>query len=93
MISLTAYNAYLAAEGVYRPTRERPEGAENIEKVVNWIAWGFSIACIIGIFAVAGAMVLAHQRREGAEHMTRLGWVLGGMVLGGGASALVGAFI
>jgi hypothetical protein len=36
-------------------------------------------------------MALRHQRGEGGQHVSGLGWVLGGCILIGTASALVGS--
>jgi hypothetical protein len=43
---------------------------------------------------IAGAtMAIQHRRGEGGESMARLGWVLGGCIVIGSASALVGALV
>ena len=52
-----------------------------------WIAFGVRVLGVI----VAGAMMAISSRRgEGGEHMSRLGWVCGGAIIIGSASALVG---
>ena len=71
-----------------------PPGSDKIVLILRWAAWIVSAACVLGVLFCAGSMALAHQGRGGGhDHTARLGWVLGGCILVGMASGLVGALI
>jgi len=74
---------------------ERPPGSGDVVMIVNWVAWLGVTAAIVGVIICAIMMVLAASGRHGGggEHMSRLGWVLGGLILMGAAGTLVGVFI
>jgi hypothetical protein len=70
-----------------------PPGAEGIATIVQWVAWSVLVLCVVGVLLVAGRMAVAHRRGEAARYAAELGYVLGGVVLVGSASALVAALI
>ena len=75
------------------PTPVTPPGVESLTTVVNWLAWGVSIACVAGVLLVAGRMALAHRRGEGMEVTGGLIAVLCAAILAGGASGFVAAVL
>jgi len=81
----------LAAAGPPPTKPEQPPGMENVTKVLNWIAWGVTILCVVGIFMVGGKMAISHRNGEGLEAGSGLGKVLIACILVGAASGLVGA--
>lgn len=70
-----------------------PPGSGGITTIISWIAWVVFAVCVVGVLIVAGAMALAHRRGEGGQHAANLGWVLGGAILAGSASAVIGALL
>lgn len=72
---------------------EAPPGAEKIEKLIKWVMWLVSAACVAGILIVAGKMVLSHQRGQASEHAVALGWAMFGCILAGSASGIAGALL
>jgi len=71
----------------------KPPGAGGIEKILGWAAWVAVAVCVLGVLIAGGTMAIQHRRGEGGESMSRLGWVLGGCIVIGSASALVGALV
>lgn len=69
-----------------------PPGADKITTVVSYVAWLATAACVVG-FLVAGTMMALSNSGHGSggQHGSRLGWVMGGCVVIGMASGLVGA--
>jgi hypothetical protein len=49
--------------------------------------------CVLGVLIAGGMMAVSMQRGSGGEHVARLGWALGGCIVIGAASALVGALL
>jgi len=88
---------YLAAISVPGPSTivpAQPPGTGAITTVLTWAAWAVSICCIIGVFAAAGTMAIAHHRGSGgSEHMGRLGFVLIAAVLGTAAGPIINALM
>ena len=70
-----------------------PPGAEGIATIVQWVAWTVLVLCVVGVLLVGGRMAVAHRRGEGARYAAELGYVLGGAVLVGSASALIAALV
>jgi type IV secretory pathway VirB2 component (pilin) len=72
---------------------QAPPGSENVVTIVNWIAWVAVVLCVIGVIVAGIGMLFAGRRGEGGEQASKLGWVLAGSIVIGGASALVGAVV
>ena len=70
-----------------------PNASDGITDVVSWGAWLALAACVLGVIISGGLMAVQSRRGEGGEHMGRLAFALGGAIVVGSASALVGAFI
>lgn len=81
----------LAVDFTTNPTA--PPGTEAVQTILNWLAWGVALACVVGVLITAGSMALSHKRSPGEDHISRLGWVLGACILGASAGSLVGVFI
>ena len=71
----------------------KPPGADGITKILSWAAWVGVVVCVLGVIIAGATMAVQHRRGEGGESMSRLGWVLGGCIVIGSASALVGALV
>lgn len=70
-----------------------PPGSEGISTIISWAAWVAFAVCILGVIIAGGMMALGSRRGEGGEHAGRLGMVLGGCIVIGAASGLVGALV
>jgi hypothetical protein len=77
---------------VPNPAPVQPPGTQAFSTVLTWLAWGVSIACLIGILATAATMAVRFHRGDGgAEHLGRLGFVLVAAVLGTAAGPMINA--
>ena len=70
-----------------------PPGSAGVVTIVNWVAWIAVTLCVVGVIVAGIGMLFAGRRGEGGEHAAKLGWVLAGAIVIGGASALVGAVV
>ena len=70
-----------------------PPGSDGITTVVSWGAWIALAFCVLGVIITGGMMAVQSRRGEGGEHMGRLAFALGGAIIVGSASALVGTFV
>lgn len=64
----------------------------DLARILGWVAWIATAACVVGILSVGATMAVQHQRGRTSEHMTGLLWVLVGCILIGAGSSLVGMF-
>lgn len=70
-----------------------PPGSAGLIKILQWVFYIASAMCVLGVLIAGGMMAVSVQRGSGGEHVTRLGWALGGCIVIGSASALVGALL
>jgi len=88
--SLIVSRANLA---VPNPQPDAPPGSESVTQILNWVFWIASAAGVLGFIAVGVMMMLSHRQGRGDDHMSRLGYVLGGCILVAAASGLAGALL
>lgn len=93
LIALSTAKDTLIAAGINTPVSVQPPGTAGLLTVVGWVAWIVTLACICGIFAVAGKMAFSHRRGEGSEAVGQLGWVMGACVLIAAAGPIVNVLI
>ena len=72
---------------------QAPPGFEGAVTIINWIAWVAVALCVVAVIVAGIGMLFAGRRGEGGEQAAKLGWVLAGSIVIGGASALVGAVV
>lgn len=72
---------------------EAPPGSEGLVTILRWVFYIASAMCVLGVIVAGGMMAVSVQRGSGGEHVSRLGWALGGCIVIGAASALVGALV
>ena len=72
---------------------QAPPGSEGLLTILGWLAWIVCGLAIAGILITAGVMMVQNRRGEGGEHAGRLAWVLGGCILAGSASGVVGILV
>ncbi|MGO9957981.1 MAG: hypothetical protein ACLP50_18775 [Solirubrobacteraceae bacterium] len=81
--------------GVYDPgLGQAPPGnaSADVNTIISWIAWLTFAACLVGV--LVSAVTLAFERQgfgSGGQGHTKLMWALGGCIVAGSASAIVGA--
>jgi hypothetical protein len=74
------------------PHPTQPPGTQGLLTLLDWGAWGVTLACVAGVLIVASMMAVKHRRgEEGGDHLGKLGWVLAAAVLGAAAGPLVTA--
>ena len=56
----------------------------------GWLQWGGLALCVAGLMFAGARMAIAHQNGRGGEHGASIGWVIGGAILIGAASGLIG---
>jgi hypothetical protein len=70
-----------------------PPGSGGFTKILSWAMWLALGICVLG-FIGAGAMMAVQSRHgQGGEHASRLGWVMAGCVVVGGAAGFVNALV
>lgn len=71
----------------------QPPGSGGLVTIIKWAAWIGLAVCVLGVIIAGASMAVASRRGDGGEHMSKLGWVLGGCIIIGSASGLVGAVL
>lgn len=84
---------YLQEPVVPDPVSTAPPGADKLTMVLGWALYVVIALAVLGVFLVAGKMILSHRRGEGGEHVSGLAFVLIGCILIGSASGIVKMFV
>lgn len=66
-------------------------GLSGLQTVIGYTAWVAAAACLIGLIIAGGTLAVQYSR--GGDHTGRLGSVVAGCLVVGGASSIVGALI
>ena len=61
--------------------------------MINWAAWIVTALGVVGIILVGAYLMFRNDRGEGSNATTKLGSVLGGLILVSAASAIVGLLV
>lgn len=70
-----------------------PPGFEKFTEVMGWVKW-ISLGILVIAVMVAGVrMAFGAGRGDGGEHASRIGWVLGGVIIVAGAFSIVSWFV
>ncbi|WP_264032388.1 hypothetical protein [Cellulosimicrobium sp. SH8] len=72
------------------PAPIQPPGTEGAVTILGWAKWVALIICILGLIAAGAMMAVGRSRGEGGEHVGKIGWALGGVIVISAAVALVG---
>jgi peptidoglycan/LPS O-acetylase OafA/YrhL len=72
------------------PDPVQPPGTDGFNDVMGWAKWIALACCILGLFAAGAMMAFNSRRGEGGEHVGRIGYALGGVIVISAAVALVG---
>ncbi len=72
---------------------EAPPGSQGLVTLLRWVFYIASGICVLGVIAAGAGMAVSVQRGDSGQHVAKLGWALGGAIVIGVASALVGALI
>ena len=74
----------------FSPTQPPDTGA--VSTVMGWLTWGGLAVCVLGLILAGAKMGVDHRRGGGGvEHASAVGFVLGGAILIGAASSVIGA--
>lgn len=68
---------------------EQPPGTKGLNTLLRWGMWIVMFLAVVGIMVTGAMMVISHNQGRGSDHMGRLGFVFGGMVLALGAATVV----
>lgn len=82
-----------AASGLPDPKPQAPPGSESVTQILDWVFWIAGAAGVLGFIAVGVMMMIAHRHGRGDDHLSKLGYVLGGCILVAAASGLAGALL
>jgi len=93
LLSIPALLASRLPTEVTQPVPEQPPGTAAFGTLLNYGLWVITIIGVLGIFMVAGSMILQQSRGEGSVAISRLGWVLGGLILATMAAFLVNTIV
>lgn len=72
---------------------EAPPGSAGLVTILRWVFYIASAMCVLGVLVAGGMMAISVRHGSGGEHVSRLGWALGGCIIIGSASALVSALL
>lgn len=75
------------------PTPVVPAEAKGLLTILNWASGIGLVLGVLGVIIVGITMVIQLQRGEGAQSISKLGWVLMGCIIITGASGIVRAFV
>jgi hypothetical protein len=78
---------------IAQPSPTAPPGADRIQTILSWAMWIVVACAVLGLLLTAGMMVLSHMQGRSQEHMGRLGYVMAGMVIAGGAATMVNTLL
>lgn len=94
MLLLSAHHAVTVLASVVNPGQgTAPPGSDKVTTVISWAAWIATACCVAGFLFAGASMVFSGGSHAAGQHGTRLGWVMGGCVVIGAASALVAALV
>lgn len=66
-----------------------PPGSEKFTDLMGWFKWVALGLCVLALIAAGVMMAWGSRQGQGNEHVGRLGWVLGGVIIVSGAFSLV----
>jgi hypothetical protein len=74
------------------PGTDKPPFEKGIIKLLGWVLWIATAACVGGVLVTGAKMAMA-WRGGGDSNVAQLGWVLLGCVLLGTATSIVNALL
>ena len=70
-----------------------PPGFNKFTDVLGWVKWVSLGILVIAVMIAGVRMAFGAGRGEGGEHASRIGWVLGGVIIVSGAVNIVSWFV
>lgn len=70
-----------------------PPGFDRFATVLGWVKWVSLGILVIAVMIAGVRMAFGAGRGEGGEHASRIGWVLGGVIIVSGAFSIVSWFV
>jgi len=93
LISPTVASAAGAAN-TYSYTATQPPDTGKITTVLDYLFWGVGLAGVVGLLSIGALLAVAHHNgRGGGEHVSKIGYVCGGMILAGAGGSIVTALM
>ncbi|MFZ2501104.1 MAG: hypothetical protein WAW88_00330 [Nocardioides sp.] len=68
----------------------QPPGFAQFTTVLGWAKWIALGVCVLALIITGAAMAIGSRRGDGGEHLGRLGYIMGGVIIISAAVALVG---
>ena len=94
MLIMPAVASAAAAANSYSYTATQPPDTGKITTVLDYLFWGVGLAGVVGLLSIGALLAVAHHSgRGGGEHVSKIGYVCGGMVLAGAAGSVVTALM
>jgi len=82
------------AANSYSYTATQPPDTGKISTVLDYLFWGVGLAGVVGLLSIGALLAVSHHNgRGGGEHVSKIGYVCGGMILAGAAGSLVTALM
>jgi hypothetical protein len=73
-------------------TATQPPDTGAVSTVMGWMQWGGLAVCVLGLIFAGAKMGISHrQGGGGSDHISSVGYVIGGAILIGAASSVIGA--
>jgi len=73
------------------PGSKPPPGSQKVLDVLSWTSWTFGVVAVVGFIGVGITLILAfNDRGPGSGHVSGLGRVLFGCIIGAAAFLLAG---
>lgn len=88
--------SHFLAENVPNGPAVAPPGLENFgNQIVGWAKWVGIIACVVGLMVCGVQMAIGRRNRSemAAQGAIGIPWVGAGIVIIGGAAAIVGGLL
>ncbi|WP_234754194.1 hypothetical protein [Arthrobacter ramosus] len=88
-------NSFVSLDGnvIPNPTPVVPAQAGGLLTILNWASGIGLVLGVLGVIIVGIGMVIQLQRGEGAQAISKLGWVLLGCIIITSAAGIVRAFV
>lgn len=71
------------------PAPIQPPGTGGITDLLGWLKWVALAVVVAGLIAAGAMMSIQSRRGEGGEHVARIAYGLGGVIVISAATALV----
>ncbi|MDE9366564.1 hypothetical protein PZ938_13205 [Luteipulveratus sp. YIM 133132] len=85
--------AHLPAEVPNPGSGKKPPGFDKFTDVMGWVKWIALGLCVIALIGAGVSMAMGSRRGDGGEHLQKVGYVLGGVMVISAAVSLIGFLV